>query len=405
MNSRRTRRRTTGRPGEPGAVVYGVTIASSARAFLVGQLNLLAQQRQDVLLIVGTDEGMEITGLDDRVELVPVQLVRDPAPLGDLRSLQSMVRILRRICPATVVLGTPKMGLVGLLAARLVGVPRRIYILYGLRLEGSHGWARRALWVLEWLTVRCATEVVALSPSSRDELVRRRLAPREKVDVLGLGSICGVDLDRFGPPSETDRLRARERFDLPAGARVVGFVGRLAPDKGLGAMAEVWRRVVAEDPDAWLLVVGPDEATPAGQGALVEALRNIPRVRLAGPVGDPEGAFAAMDVFLLLTRREGFGQVILEAGACAVPTVASRVTGTVDAVIDGTTGTLVPLGDTGLATDAVLSYLREPDLARRHGLAARGRTVAEFASTHVVRLWVDHVDGAVPVPTTERDGR
>ena len=80
-------------------MLYGVTIALSARAFLVGQLNLLAQQRQAVFLVLGTDEGTEVAGLDGRVEQVPVRLARDPAPLRDLRSLVSIVRILRRIRP------------------------------------------------------------------------------------------------------------------------------------------------------------------------------------------------------------------------------------------------------------------------------------------------------------------
>ena len=162
-------------------------------------------------------------------------------------------------------MGTPKMGLVGLLAARFVGVPRRIYILYGLRLEGSNGWGRRALWAVEWLTVRCSTEVVALSPSSGDELVRRGLAPRAKVGVLGLGSICGSTWSGSRRRLRPTATRARERFDLPAGASVVGFVGRLAPDKGLGPMAEVWRRVAAEDPNAWLLVVGPTRRPRPGR--------------------------------------------------------------------------------------------------------------------------------------------
>ena len=101
-----------------------------------------------------------------------------------------------------------------------------------------------------------------------------------------------------------------------------------------------------------------------------------------------------MDLLLLLTRREGFGQVVVEAAACGVPAVTTRVSGTVDSVVDGVTGRLVPLGDVEATVAAVLDYLASDALRATTGEAARARAVAEFGAEHLDGLWADFADPA-----------
>ncbi|WP_110239756.1 glycosyltransferase [Nocardioides gilvus] len=376
-----------------GPIVYGVTIPLSARAFLRGQLNLLAPLRNDVHLVYGPDGEGPVDEIDQRVTQRCLPVRRDPAPLQDLRGLHALIQYLSSIRPGTVVMGTPKMGLLGLLAAWLIGVPRRIYVLYGLRLQGATGMGRVVLWIIERISMACATEILALSPSNRDEALKLRLVSSRKIQVLGDGSIGGVDLERFSPPQDFEKGRARDVFEIPLEAPVLGFVGRLTPDKGLGDMVEMWRRVSSAVPEAWFLLVGPNESSDMGVEHLVDELRTLPRVVVAGARPDPETAYKAVDVLVLLTRREGFGMVVIEAAACGVPSVASAVNGTVDAISCGETGRLVDWGDVQGAAAAVTEYLTNDNLRRQHGARAKQRAVEKFSASRVNGLWLDHISG------------
>lgn len=373
-----------------GAVLYGTTIPLSARAFLRGQINRMARDEQ-VFLVYGRDETGPVEGLATNVRQLSVPMVRDPSPLRDLLSLLHMLRAIARIRPGTVAFGTPKMGLLGTLAACFLRVPRRVYVLYGLRFEGTSGRARTLLLALERLAMASATEVLALSESNRSEVLRLGLTRPDKIVVLDQGAIGGVDVVRFAPPTNTQRGASRRRFGIPSDAELVGFVGRLTPDKGLEDMVAVWDKMHRRRPTAWLLVVGPDESALGPHAHLVEQLRALPRVVVHGPVPDVEEVFVGLDVLLLLTKREGFGTVLIEAAACGVPSVAARVSGTVDAVVDGVTGTLVPLGDVSAAVAAVEAYLDSPDVREEHGRVGRERVVRSFSTDHLDELWAGYL--------------
>jgi glycosyltransferase involved in cell wall biosynthesis len=159
---------------------------------------------------------------------------------------------------------------------------------------------------------------------------------------------------------------------------VLGFAGRIVRDKGLIELDAAWRMLREEFPDLQLLLAGefePQDPIPAD----VEArLRGDPRIHLAGLVPDMPRFYKAIDVLALPTYREGFGTVLLEAAAMALPVVATRIPGCVDAVRDGETGTLVPSHDAAALADAVRAYLRDPELRRRHGDAGRRRALRDF---------------------------
>jgi lipopolysaccharide/colanic/teichoic acid biosynthesis glycosyltransferase len=176
-------------------------------------------------------------------------------------------------------------------------------------------------------------------------------------------------------PSKPD-VRALLGFDEDC--EVIGFVGRLVPDKGIVELVRAWEALRGEFPRLRLLLVGPFEdhdALPADVHAL---LHRDERVRLTGEVSDPALFYKAMDVCVLPTYREGFPIFPLEAAAMELPIVATRVAGCVDAVIDGWTGTLVPPRDAKALADALRAYLQSPELRQQHGQAARRRVLSDF---------------------------
>jgi glycosyltransferase involved in cell wall biosynthesis len=325
-------------------------------------------------------------GLFEELEGVPthaVEMRRRITPLRDLRALWQLYRTMRRLRPTVVHSHTPKGGLLGTLAGAAVRAPVRIYHVRGLPLATAVGHRRALYRCTEWLACRFATRVVAVSHSMRRMLLDEGLCPRDKVVVLGKGSGQGVDVQRFRPAGAEARRVSRARYGLPDDALVIGFVGRPVHDKGVVELARAWRQLRSGDPRLHLAIAGGDDDGEPAPAAILAELRADPRVRFLGVV-DTETLYPALDVVALPTHREGFTNVALEAGATALPIVASAVPGCVDAVQDGVTGTLVPARDAAALAAALERYLRDPELRARHGEAGRRWVVEEFR-TEVVR--------------------
>jgi glycosyltransferase involved in cell wall biosynthesis len=365
----------------PVRILLGVT-DEFCTILLRGQIPPLRAAGAEVMFVAGPGEWSRALALEEEVEYFPLPMEREMAPLADLRAVGHMIRLLRRVRPEVVNAGTPKAALLVLAAAAVVRTPVRILTLYGLRsvtLRGAKGALVRAA---ERLTASLATDVICVSPSLRDEATAARIPGAATAYIAGAGNCSGVDLEHFR--SSPERLDEGRRFRQRLGYRdddlVIGFVGRLTRDKGIVELQQAWAAL--DNDKARLVVIGPDESGPECEAA-IRLLREDPRVRITGTVTDMRAAYAAMDLLVLPTWREGMGMVLLEAAAMSLPVVACRVTGCVDAVIDGTTGTLVPPRDAMALADAIRTYLSDPVTRAAHGRAGQHRVQREFGSRGV----------------------
>jgi glycosyltransferase involved in cell wall biosynthesis len=312
-----------------------------------------------------------------------LEIQRGVSILNDLAALISISRLIRRLRPDIVEFSTPKIGLLGCVASWICRVPVRIYFLRGLRLETSSGLKRWILGNTERIAAACSHLVLCNSDSLRKRAVELSIAPASKLAMLGSGSTNGVDVHRFSPGA----TQVRRQFGIPAGASVIGFVGRLTADKGLPELLEAFAGISRSWPDAYLLLVGWfDASEDALQRNLRERIESHPQVVFTGYVVDTAPFYRAMDILVLPTWREGFPNAALEAAATGIPVVSTFSTGACDAVVPEVTGLLVPPGYPESICEACLTLLGNEERSKLMGAAAREWVKNNFAEERVLNL-------------------
>lgn len=365
-------------------IVHAATVPDTL-GFLTGQCAYYRERGDHVVLIASPGPQLDALAAAEGTAAVGIPMARSITPSADIVALARLVLVLRRLRPDVVHAHTPKAGLLVTIAARMARVPVSIYHIHGLRFVTAAGWQRRLLKRAEWLACALAHKVLGVSRSILDDARAHKVLAAGKGTVLRHGTVNGVDAHWFCPGADRqDATALRRRLGLSTADPVVGFVGRLVADKGIAELTAAWQHVRAAVPEAHLVLVGRPEAGDPVPEPVWRALREDPRVHLAGAQSDVRPYYWLMDVTVLPSRREGFGQVLLEAAACAVPSVASDIPGIRDAVVHGQTGLLFPRGDAATAAAAIVKLLGDPVSARRLGANGRARAIAEFSPQ---QLW------------------
>ncbi|HEY1903200.1 MAG TPA: glycosyltransferase family 4 protein [Terracidiphilus sp.] len=366
----------------PYHIVIGITNPQTCLT-LTGRLRALREAGFRVTLIASPGELLDQTAAREGVEAIGLPMEREIAPLADLVSLVRLWWVLVRLRPDVTEFSTPKAGLLGSVASWLAGVPARVYMLRGLKLETAKGIKRSILLAAERVAARFVQVVLCNSESMRAEAIALGIAPAAKMQMLGDGSSNGVNVERFssGPSN------VRRRLKLPLEAPVVGFVGRLTRDKGVPELIAAFDAILRSEPRAHLLLVGWFDAAEDALGDGVRArIASHPRIHCTGFVADTAPYYRAMDVMVLPTWREGFPNVVLEAAATGIPVVTTQCTGSRDSVVPEVTGLLIPPGYPQAISEAVLTLLRKPERRRRMGRAARAWVCTHFADERVLQL-------------------
>jgi glycosyltransferase involved in cell wall biosynthesis len=235
-----------------------------------------------------------------------------------------------------------------------------------------------------------------------DRALKLRIASSAKLILLGDGSSMGVDLARFAPGSSD----VRQKFGIPMDSPVIGFAGRLTADKGVPELLEAFTLILRRHPEAFLLLVGWfDAAEDALDCGLRKRIEGHPRIALTGFVADSSALYRVMDVLVLPSWREGFPNVVLEAAASGVPVIAAACTGSLDAVVPGVTGVLVPAGSPEEIANAVSHILRDPESCRRMSEAARRWVVDHYDNRRVTGMMVRFYKGLLAATSVHKAGR
>ncbi len=367
------------------------TVPITFATLLPTQIQLIVKAGIDLTLVSSAGEHfaqfLDVPSLHCYV----LQMSRKIDYLRDLTSLFRLIRFLQREKFDIIHSSTPKAGLLTAIAGWLVGVPIRIHTYTGQVWIEMKSPARELMRGIDWLIGVLNTHTYADSFSQREFLIRERVVDSHKIAVLGFGSISGVDLTRFNPIKLTPhRTRIRHQLNISDKALIIIFVGRVTQDKGVVELIDAFEQLSQKREDLHLILVGPlDAERDPLPSNILNSLSGNASIHFVGFTSQPEAYLAAADIFCLPSYREGFGSVVIEAAAMNLSTVATTVTGLVDAVVDNETGLLVPPKDSKALAVALAALIDSPAMRHRIGRAARQRVLSQFDAAIVNQAVVD----------------
>lgn len=343
--------------------ILRVVTSSISFKLIDGQAQFMQQQGYQVITASGGPFPKEEIPQLKGVRFIPQpHLVRPISIKEDLLALRDMIRLIRKERPDIIHSHTPKAGLMGMLAGWLCRVPIRIHTVAGLPLLVHRGFKRKVLNLVERITYRCATYVYPNSHKLRDTIISLRLASPDKLRVIGDGSSNGINVQHFCKALFAEELVDPIRKQLGGGFTFI-FVGRIVRDKGICELVEAFTRLQQEHPDARLLLVGDfeQELDPLSD-VVYHMIQSNPAINCAGWQDDVRPWFAAADALAFPSYREGFPNVVMQAGAMGLPCVVSDINGCNEIIIEGENGLIIPSHDAAALYQAMKRMIEDKAL-------------------------------------------
>lgn len=350
-------------------ICYITTVPITLNAFVLPILRHLHEQTDWELCVLCDEDAEFRKNLPEYVRYIPVPMKRGIS-LSGIGAMVKMAKIFRKEKFDLVQYSTPNASLYASLAAKLAGVPVRLYCQWGIAYVGFQGVKRKIFKTIEKLVCRLSTHV---EPDSFGNLRFSRqegLYDESKSSVVWHGSASGVDMKKFNiAQKDIWRRQIRQQYDIPEDAFVYGFVGRITGEKGVNELFAAYRRLVQER-DAYLMLVGFLEKADSVDQELYAWAQNQKTVVFCDYTKVIERYMASMDVYILPSYREGFGSAVVESEAMGVPVIVSDIPGPTDAMRRDETGIVVKKADVATLHDAMITLYDDAAMRQRMGEAA-----------------------------------
>jgi len=360
------------------------TVPESLKTLLKGQLKFM-NQCYDVLAVSSDGECFEEMLEQQNVEGVRINMTRQITPLKDLVALFELICLFRREKPFVVHTHTPKAGILGMLAARIAGVPNRLHTVAGLPLLLATGNKRRLLNFVEKITYCCATKIYPNSFEMQKIIIDNELTKAEKTKVLANGSSNGIDTSFFSPEKvEGERDKIRTELQIPDGVFVFCYVGRLVRDKGINELVKAFVSLYAEKKGIRLLLVGQYERKLDPLNEETEQfISNHPGILYVGPQNDVRPYLVASDALAFPSYREGFPNVVIQAGAMGLPSIVTNINGCNEIILEGKNGVIIPSKDEFALYNSMIFFLENKDVVQMMASNARSLIVSRYEQSVV----------------------
>ncbi len=370
-------------------IIRTSTVPGSLDTFCRGLLSELQQEcGYEVVAVSSPGDRLETLAAREGVRTVAVPMERHISPLKDLKSLWRLLRVFRRERPAMVHSMTPKAGLLSMMAAWICRVPVRLHTFTGLVFPTATGLTQKILVFTDRLTCACATHIVPEGEGVRNDLTSYRITAKP-LKVLGHGNVRGIDLERFDPSLP-------EVMDSAAKIRKEGvftfiFIGRLVRDKGINELVSAFTELNREIPDTRLILVGEQESEldPLSPETM-ESISGCASIEAVGRQNDVRPWLAASDALAFPSYREGFPNVVIEAGAMGLPSVVTDINGSREIVSHGVNGVIIPTRDRDALLTAMRNMIGQREDTAKMAAAARPMVAGRFEQSFVRKCLKDY---------------
>lgn len=359
-------------------ICFITTISKTIQSFLLDLAKYLIENGgYDVTFICDKDDSFNEL-LSPGMHYIPVMMKRGIS-LSGIKAIGELTAILKREKFDIVQYSTPNAAFYASIAAKRARIANRLYCQWGLRYMGfNRGLLRSIFKTIEKITCRNSTIIESESNSLYQFSLKEKLYIPDKASVIWNGSACGVNLKKFDiSQRDTWRQKIREQLYIETDAVVFGYAGRFTRDKGIN---EFWRafKMLPSDLNCRLLLVGRMDNGRSLNRDLLEWSWQDPRVTYVEWTSQTERYYAAMDVFVSPSYREGFGLVVIEAEAMGLPAVVTNVPGQTDAIIDNVTGLTCKAKDADSLSSVMRRLISEADLRKEMGAEASQYVKANY---------------------------
>lgn len=381
------------------------TIPISLGKLLKGQMHFMSENGYEVIAVSSPEETLNKVAETEGIRVVPIEMSRKITPWQDLKALWKAYRLFKKEKPRIVHSHTPKAGIVGMMAARMAGVPIRLHTVAGLPLMEATGVKRRLLDFVEKMTYRFATRVYPNSHGLKDFILQEKLCPEKKLHVIANGSSNGIDTAHFSTThfSEEEKSKLRKELNISSADFVFIFIGRLVKDKGINELVSAFSKLRTpitnhpatagrqpttshfspitnhQSPTTKLLLVGSLESDldPLLPETLdeVQSNKNIISV---GYQDDVRPYLAIADALAFPSYREGFPNVVMQAGAMGLPSIVTDINGCNEIIIDKENGVIIPAKDEKALLGAMQFFLDNENEVKRMATNSRQLIVDRY---------------------------
>lgn len=366
------------------------TVPMSLDKLLSGQLRFL-NEYYNTLAVSSDINSLNKVAVKEGIDVAEVNMSRQISLIKDLKALWNLFRLFKKEKPLIVHSITPKAGLLSMLAAKFSGVPIRIHTFTGLVFPTKTGLFKRLLIAADWLLCRCATNVYPEGIGVMNDLISYKITSKP-LKVLANGNINGIDTAYFNPNIYSEEQNTNLRNDLNIGEQdfVFIFVGRLVGDKGINELVAAFNSMCTEYSNTKLLFVGEQEQKldPLSEKtiALIKTNKSIISV---GYQDDVRPYFSISDILVFPSYREGFPNVVMQAGAMGLPSIVTDINGCNEIIIEGANGTIIPPKNIELLEKKMVQLMIDSEYAKRLAKNARQMIIDRYKREFVWKALLD----------------
>lgn len=335
-------------------LVRVTTVPISLKILLKGQHRFMSYNGFEVVGVSSSGDELNDVAKDENIRVEVLEMKRQVSPFNDFVSLIKMIFLLKKEKPNIVHTHTPKAGMLGMIASKIVGIPIRMHTVAGLPLMETIGFKRKILNIVEKITYSCATNVYPNSKGLYNFIIENRFTTTDKLKVIGKGSSNGINTDVFSLRhySSESKDNLRGKLGVTKDDFVFIFVGRLVRDKGINELVEAFSNLKSQN--LKLLLVGSfeQELDPL----LPETIKEIEQNKNIIAVGfqkDVRPYFAISNALVFPSYREGFPNVVMQAGAMELPSIVSNINGSNEIIVEGENGIIISVKNSEEITDAM----------------------------------------------------